>query len=71
MRCLTASVLQPGDRATDLAGGQCGRSWLSVTASTHAEAAPAWTNGLLSFDDVSLREAARQLGQHASRDLDG
>ncbi|AYR22013.1 FecR family protein [Alcaligenes faecalis] len=59
-------ILQPGDRAT-VAGGQLRAQLAQSTASTHAEAAPAWTNGLLSFDDVSLREAARQLGQYTHR----
>ncbi|HBJ69358.1 MAG TPA: iron dicitrate transport regulator FecR, partial [Alcaligenes faecalis] len=59
-------ILQPGDSAT-VAGGQLRAQLAQPATSTYAEAAPAWVNGLLSFDDVSLKEVARQLGEYTHR----
>ncbi|MBY6346778.1 DUF4880 domain-containing protein [Providencia rettgeri] len=57
-------ILQPGDRAT-VAGGRLTVQQQADSGQT--EAAPSWTNGLLSFDDVSLSEVARQLGEYTHR----
>lgn len=58
------AILQPGDSAT-VAGGRLAVQQQADSGQT--EAAPSWTNGLLSFDDVSLSEVARQLGEYTHR----
>ena len=61
---LQQAVLQRGDSAT-VAGGRLAVQ--QQADSGQPEAAPSWTNGLLSFDDVSLSEVARQLGEYTHR----
>ncbi|MGE8517267.1 MAG: FecR family protein [Alcaligenes nematophilus] len=61
-----AVILQPGDSAT-VNGQQLQVQPALKPASTQAEAVPAWTRGLLSFDDVSVSEVARQLGEYTHR----
>ncbi|QTC00148.1 FecR domain-containing protein [Alcaligenes sp. SORT26] len=58
------AILQPGDSAT-VAGGHLAVQQQADSGQT--EAAPSWTNGLLSFDDVSLSEVVRQLGEYTHR----
>lgn len=60
------AILQPGDSAT-VASGRLDVQQAKQADSGQVEAAPSWTNGLLSFDDVSLSEVARQLGEYTHR----
>lgn len=64
---LQQAVLQPGDSATVADGRLDVQQQAPQADSGQTEAAPSWTNGLLSFDDVSLSEVARQLGEYTHR----
>lgn len=58
-----AVILQPGERAT-----VTGRRLQTLSSPPgEADTAPAWTRGLLSVDDMSVHELARQLGQYTKR----
>ena len=66
--CMTqqGAVLQPGDSA-EIAGGHMNVRVAQPANTLGVEAAPAWTSGLLSFDDVSVRKVAQELGDYTHR----
>ena len=68
LSCMTQqqAVLQPGDSA-QISGGQMDVHVAKPSDALRVESAPAWTSGLLTFDDVSVRQAAQQLGDYTHR----
>ena len=67
VRCLVCEdkhevVLDPGEAAEVSAAGIARRT-------THRESAPDWSQGLLSFNDVALADAAARMSRYTSRHI--